>query len=86
LVDDAVETISKYGDFEWFVSDDPYVAKPKEIPPWALPCGDDTRDNCSTCPYFHNDAFHCECTLGHDISGVMQALAKEEQEDYFRKR
>lgn len=24
LVDDAVETISKYGDFEWFVSDDPY--------------------------------------------------------------
>lgn len=25
LVDDAVETISQYGDFEWFVSDDPYV-------------------------------------------------------------
>ena len=25
LVDDAVETISKYGDFEWFVSDDPYI-------------------------------------------------------------
>lgn len=25
LVDDARETISKYGDFEWFVSDDPYV-------------------------------------------------------------
>lgn len=24
LVDDAVETISKYGDFEWFISDDPY--------------------------------------------------------------
>lgn len=29
LVDDAVETISKYGDFEWFISDDPYVSKPK---------------------------------------------------------
>ena len=27
LVDDAVETISKYGDFEWFVSDD-------EVAPW----------------------------------------------------
>ena len=27
LVDDAVETISKYGDFEWFVSDDPYIPK-----------------------------------------------------------
>ena len=25
LVDDAIDTISKYGDFEWFVSDDPYV-------------------------------------------------------------
>lgn len=24
LVDDAVDTISKYGDFEWFISDDPY--------------------------------------------------------------
>lgn len=24
LVDEAVDTISKYGDFEWFVSDDPY--------------------------------------------------------------
>lgn len=25
LVDDAVETISQYGDFEWFVSDDSYI-------------------------------------------------------------
>lgn len=25
LVNAAVETIAKYGDFEWFVSDDPYV-------------------------------------------------------------
>lgn len=29
LVDDAVEAISKYGDFEMFVSDDPYVTPPK---------------------------------------------------------
>ena len=27
LIDDAVEVISKYGDFEWFVSDDPYISK-----------------------------------------------------------
>ena len=26
LVDDAVTAISQYGDFEWFVSDDPYVS------------------------------------------------------------
>lgn len=29
LVDDAVEAISQYGDFEWFVSDDPYITKPR---------------------------------------------------------
>jgi len=39
LVDAAVSTISKYGDFEWFVSD-------KE--PWDLPdCG---KNSCSDCP------------------------------------
>ena len=36
LVDEAVEAISKYGDFEWFVSDDSNVA-PYNIPdePWS---------------------------------------------------
>ena len=24
-----IEEISKYGDFEWFISDDPYIPKPK---------------------------------------------------------
>lgn len=33
LVDDAVETISKYGDFEWFVSDDPYICNRTDWPP-----------------------------------------------------
>lgn len=28
LVDEAVETISEFGDFEWFISDDPYIKKP----------------------------------------------------------
>ena len=31
LVDDAVETISQYGDFEWFVSDDP--VPPESVKP-----------------------------------------------------
>lgn len=31
LVDDAVDNISKYGDFEWFVSDD---GDDRETPPW----------------------------------------------------
>lgn len=29
LVDDAVETISQFGDVEWFVSDDPYIPEEK---------------------------------------------------------
>ena len=32
LVDNAVDAISQYGDFEWFISDDPYI--PEERPPW----------------------------------------------------
>ena len=28
LVDDAIATISEYGDFEWFASDEPYIAPP----------------------------------------------------------
>ena len=43
MVDDAVATISKYGDFEWFVSNDPYV-KPfpghDDLPPWFGPDDD----------------------------------------------
>ena len=31
MVDAAVNDISQHGDFEWFVSDDPYV---NDIPPW----------------------------------------------------
>ena len=33
LVDAAVETINKYGDFEWFASDDPYICNKVDWPP-----------------------------------------------------
>lgn len=32
LVDDAMDTISKFGDAEMFISDDPYIPEPKEDP------------------------------------------------------
>lgn len=42
LVDEAVEAINKYGDFEWFVSEDPGVAPwDSPGPPWDL--DDSTR-------------------------------------------
>ena len=75
LVDDAVETISKYGDFEWFVSDDPapdvapwFKADDGTDLPWVVPCG---KDQCDGCPHFTNDAFDMDCKLGYDISDVI---------------
>ena len=42
LVDEAVEAINKYGDFEWFVSEDPGIAPwDSPGPPWDL--DDSTR-------------------------------------------
>mgnify|MGYP002515458945 FL=1 len=77
LVDKAVETISKYGDFEWFVSDDPaenspYVGNPQAYieavmaPFDILPCGKKHGD-CRTCDQFNNDAYHLDCSKGYDI-------------------
>ncbi|MFA5655144.1 MAG: DUF5906 domain-containing protein [Dysgonamonadaceae bacterium] len=51
MVDEAIKSISKYGDFEWFVSDEPYVKKERDIPPWELPCGN--RD-CIGCEHWEN--------------------------------
>ncbi|MCC2832075.1 DUF5906 domain-containing protein [[Clostridium] innocuum] len=41
LANEAIETISKYGDFEWFVSDDPYISPPYDDRgrPIYLDCG-----------------------------------------------
>lgn len=71
MISDAVDTISQYGDFEWFVSDDPYIEKTKDVPPWMMPCGDAKYNTCFDCPNFHNDEFHMDCNLGYDISDIM---------------
>lgn len=68
LVDDAVESISEHGDFEWFVSDDEHFQEQYMTPPWKMSCG---RDSCFTCPHFNNDQFHMDCELGHDISDLL---------------
>lgn len=43
LTDDAVSNISKYGDFEWFVSEDTYG----NTPPWC-----DITNQCDGCPKY----------------------------------
>ena len=67
-VDDAIEAISQYGDFEWFVSDTPVG---DVLPPWTLPCGNQTHESCFVCPHFHGDQFHMDCELGHDITNII---------------
>ena len=73
MVNDAVETISKYGDFEWFVSDDPYIAPTKFIFP-KTPCGDSKYDTCLDCPNFNDDKFHMDCSLNYDISEYISKM------------
>lgn len=77
LVNEAVKSISQYGDFEWFASDES-TSEMTNNPPWAMPCGDESRTTCIGCKYFNNDAFHMDCDLGHDIpSLVVEAIIKE---------
>lgn len=89
LVDDAVKTISEYGDFEWFVSDDPYIKElgandadvDSEVPSWMPPCGEMKYATCFDCPNFHNDKFHMDCNLGYDISDVIMSHSMNPPED-----
>lgn len=67
LVDDAVATISKYGDFEWFISDDPvYVPEINDVP-WKTACGKDTCDGCSGLMR-ENGVYSCR--VGYDVSDL----------------
>lgn len=76
LVDEAISTISKFGDFEWFVSDN-YIPKQEEppigfndSPPWYAPCGLDI--SCSDCPQLENG----KCKKGHDLTGIVSGSKK----------
>ena len=69
LVDAAIETISQYGDFEWFVSNND-ISMP-DNPPWMLPCGDENPTSCFACPHFTEDGHHMNCGKGFDISDVI---------------
>lgn len=64
LLNAAVEDISKFGDFEWFVSDDDKNLKYPDSPPWFLPCG---RESCEGCTHLNDDMFDYDCGLGYDL-------------------
>ena len=83
LVDDAVDTISQYGDFEWFVSDEPEFSDSYNSPPWMMACG---KESCLNCPHFSNTKYDIDCDLGHDISDLARVMAADKENDYFDKR
>lgn len=64
LVNDAVETMGKYGDFEWFVSDDP---TPDIELPWKMACG---KDTCAGCL----NLTHNGCKEGYDNSDYLAQI------------
>ncbi len=74
LAIDAKETISKFGDFEWFVGNKELPDPEDEIigmndsPPWGPPCGDQKYEHCFDCPCFDDNA---RCKLGYDLTDVI---------------
>ena len=72
LVDNAIETISQYGDFNWFVADDsnehvaPWEASenPEDLP-WTAACG---KNSCVGCEHYAENLCQGACDLGYDNS------------------
>lgn len=77
LANDAIEAISEYGDFDWFVSDDNV-----DYPPWKRECG---RDTCAGCSEFVADNDDIDCKLGYDISDV-KLMSEPIDDNIFEKR
>jgi hypothetical protein len=82
LVDDAKKTISKYGDFEQFISDDPVPDVIIDEPPWKMDCG---KDSCMFCPHFIIKDGQIACKKGYDNSDI-KAVKDFYDDDNFKKR
>ena len=84
LVDDAKETIEKYGSFDLFVQGEDDILLPEDriveydTDPWALPCGSEAYAYCSDCPDFANDENgKCICRKGYNITHQILGESKE---------
>ena len=100
LLNDAVDTISGYGDFERFVSDESekelsefqkitelgaLSVEACESLPWKMACG---KDSCYGCPNFYQDKFHVDCEAGYDISdikSIFEELEKDQSNDFLKR-
>lgn len=77
LIDTAIETISKYCDFQMFVMSGADIITPDEkvldinVDPWVLPCGSDEYEYCSDCPNFSTENWGYCCKLGYNIENTI---------------
>jgi hypothetical protein len=69
LVNEAVQDISKYGDIEWFISNDTELMNElnlehhNDMPPWLMPCG---RETCTDCPDWRKEGDTRVCDSGYE--------------------
>lgn len=87
--------ISDFCDFEWFVSDDPYIpgslqTTPRrelgenfDNSPQTASCG---KETCVGCPNLYLDDYHMTCEFGYDVSDLSYLNAREDDADAFNKR
>lgn len=83
LVKDAIDAISAYGDFDWFVSNEPSPKVERgeaDLPPWLMACG---KETCTGCPHLTLDQFDGDCKLGHDNSDYIYAMTHKDDESPF---
>lgn len=73
LADAAIDNISKFGDFEWFSSDDSTLMHSMgEAPPWLTPCGGaEGFNDCQNCHRFYEDGDVRTCEYWYDLSNII---------------
>lgn len=74
LVEAAIENISKYGDFEWFVADDTTLShSATDSPPWLPPCGGVEMGiyDCHDCHRFYRDEEVTTCEYGYNLNNII---------------
>lgn len=73
LAESAVDNVSKFGDFEWFIADDSTLTHSAgDIPPWLPPCGGlEQIYDCRKCHRFYQDGETITCEHGYDLSNAL---------------
>jgi hypothetical protein len=74
LAEDAIDTISEFGDFDWFANGGEPIAEHGEgksiyIFPNGVPCGDNKFETCYDCPAFKEGKCNKQYDLNNNLIG-----------------